>query len=134
MSIEYIDPSNLVKGAGYSHAVSLSGRYRIIFIGGQNAVDVNGKLVGGHSLKEQTQQVLLNIEAVLEAAGGRLEDIVKFNVYLLNGVNPREGFEAFQSKWGTAAKLPVVTVLFVAGLGNPEWLVEIEAVAAVPED
>jgi enamine deaminase RidA (YjgF/YER057c/UK114 family) len=117
---------------GYSHAISVSGNHKTIYIGGQNAVNQKGELVGKGNLKEQTEQVLSNIEEIFKKAGGKLENIIKFNIYLVQGQNPAAGFSAFQQKW-TGQTPPVVTVLFVAGLGNPEWLVEIEAVAVIPE-
>jgi enamine deaminase RidA (YjgF/YER057c/UK114 family) len=133
LTITYINPAKLAKPKGYSHAVSLSGDYRTVLIGGQNATDKNGKLVGGNSLRQQTEQVLANIETIVEAAGGRLENVVKLGINILQGQDPREGFQAFQSKWSTSANPPAITVLFVAGLGSPDWLVEIDAVAVVPQ-
>lgn len=133
MVTTYINPVKLAKPTGYSHAVSLSGSYKTVLIGGQNAIDKNGRLVGGNSLRQQTEQVLANIETIVEATGGRLQNVVKLNIHIVQGQDPREGFQAFQSKWSTSANPPAITVLFVAGLGSPDWLVEIDAVAAVPE-
>ncbi len=132
MAINYINPENLVKPKGYSHAVSVSGDHQTIYIGGQNAIDEQGQVVGKGSLKEQTEQILTNIDKILSSVGSRLEDIVKFNIYLVQGQNPQEGFAAFQQRW--KGDPPIVTVLFVAGLGNPDWLVEIEAIAICQKD
>jgi len=133
MVTAYINPDDLVTPRGYSHAVSLSGSYRTVIIGGQNAIDKTGKLVGGKSLGKQTEQVLSNIETILHATGAKAENVVKLNIHILQGQNPQEGFEAFQSKWGAMKNPPAITVVFVAGLGSPDWLVEIDAMAAVPE-
>jgi len=133
MKINYINPENMFKPRGYSHAVSVSGNHKTIYIGGQNALDENGNIVGKNSIKEQTEQVLENIEKILEKSGAKLENIVKFNIYILQGQNPQEGFGVFQQKWGSNQNLPVITVLFVAGLGNPNWLLEIDAIAEVSE-
>ena len=129
----YINPDNMVKPRGYSHAVSVSGNYKTIYIGGQNAIDQNGNLIGKNSFKEQTEQVLINIEKILEHANAKIEDIIKLNIHILSGQNPIEGFEVFQKRWGMIKDLPIVTVIFVAGLGNPDWLVEIDAIAVVPD-
>jgi enamine deaminase RidA (YjgF/YER057c/UK114 family) len=75
--------------------------------------------------------VLDNIEAILTSVGGDLSSIVKFDINLLQGQNPQEGFTAFQQKWANSRNFPAVTVRFVSGLGRPEWLVEIDAVAVV---
>lgn len=131
--IEYLNPENMAKPRGYSHAVAVSGGHKTIYVGGQNAVDINGMVVGKGDLKAQTEQALSNIEKALGAAGAKLENVVKFNIHLVQGQNPRDGFSAFQEKWGNSPNLPVVTVLFVSGLGNPDWLVEIDGIAVVAE-
>ncbi|MDD5703193.1 MAG: RidA family protein [Dehalococcoidales bacterium] len=131
MKITYINPPQLAAPRGYSHAVSVSGDFSTIYIGGQNAIDGQGNLVGKNSLKEQTKQVLDNIETILAGVGGNFSNIVKLDINLLVGQNPQEGFAAFQQKWDNNRNLPAVTVRFVSGLGRPEWLVEIDAVAVV---
>lgn len=131
--IDYINPENLVKPRGYSHAISVTGNHQTIYLGGQNAVDENGTLVGKDSLRKQTEQVLTNIEKILGESDAKLENVVKFNIYLVPGQNPQEGFQVFQEKWGDNPNYPIITVLFVAGLGNPDWLVEIDAMAVISE-
>jgi enamine deaminase RidA (YjgF/YER057c/UK114 family) len=131
MKIEHINPENMAKPRGYSHAISVAGDHKTIYVGGQNALDENGALVGKNSLKQQTKQVLTNIEKVLKTVDATLGNVVRFGIHILQGQNPQEGFQAFQEKWGGKEGFPTVTVLFVAGLGNPDWLVEIDAVAVV---
>jgi enamine deaminase RidA (YjgF/YER057c/UK114 family) len=131
MKITYLNPSKLATPRGYSHAVSVSGDFSTIYIGGQNAIDGHGNLVGKNSLKEQTRQVLDNIETILASVEGNLSNIVKLDINLLMGQNPQEGFAAFQQKWNNNQNFPAITLRFVNGLGRPEWLVEIDAVAVV---
>jgi enamine deaminase RidA (YjgF/YER057c/UK114 family) len=133
MKIDYINPENMAKPRGYSHAISVSGNHTTIYIGGQNAIDEDGNLIGKGNFKEQTVQVLTNIEKILEKSGAKFENIVKFNIHILQGQNPQDGFQIFQQKYGQTQTFPTITVLFVAGLGNPEWLVEIDAIAIVSE-
>ena len=130
MDLYYINPQTTATPRGYSHAISVSGNHKTIYIGGQNAVDQQGNIVGKGNLKMQTEQALTNIEKILKEANAELENVVKFNIYLVVGQNPQEGFQAFQQKWNSK-NFPTITVVFVAGLGNPEWLVEIDAVAVV---
>jgi enamine deaminase RidA (YjgF/YER057c/UK114 family) len=130
MKIDAVNPSAMAKPRGYSHAIAVSGQRKTIYIGGQNAVDEAGRTVG-IDLLEQTRQVLRNIEKILDASGAKPENLVKLAIHILYGQDPREGFQAFQEKWGTLAIPPAITVLFVAGLGHPEWLVEIDAIAEV---
>lgn len=131
--IDYINPANMVKPRGYSHAISVSGNHRTVYIGGQNAIDGDGNLIGKDNLGEQTEQVLANIEKILESVGATLDNIVKFNIHILQGQNPQEGFMAFQKMWDMEQNYPTITVVFVAGLGNPDWLIEIDAIAIIPE-
>ncbi|OUN01716.1 MAG: hypothetical protein BAA04_12730 [Firmicutes bacterium ZCTH02-B6] len=81
----------------------------------------------------QTEQVLKNIEATLAAAGARLEHVVKWTVYVVHGHSARAGFEVFMRYGGKRGKPPALTVVFVAALADPNFLVEIEAIAVVPE-
>lgn len=118
---------------GYSHAISVTGNHQTIYIGGQNAIDEKGDLVGRDSLKKQTEQVLNNIEKILKKSDAKLENVVKFNINIVQGQNPQDGFQVFQKRWINKQNFPTVTVLFVAGLGNPDWLIEIDAIAIIPE-
>ncbi len=133
MKVEYTNPEGLVKSRAFTQVVSVSGPHKTIYIGGQDAVNEKGETVGKGSLRQQTEQILSNIEKALDAVGGKIENIVKWNVYIVQGQNAREGFEVFQQKWGAKPNPPIITGLFVAGLSNPEWLAEIEAIAVVPE-
>ena len=92
-----------------------------------------GETVGKGNLKLQTAQVLSNVERALEAVGAKLENVVKWTVYIVAGQNPQEGVAVFSEKLQNKPNPPAITAVFVAGLGSPEWLVEIEAVAVIPE-
>ena len=133
MKINYINPENMAKPRGYSHAITVEGNHKTVYIGGQNAIDENGNLVGRNDLIKQTEQVLANIEKIMDKVGAKIENIVKLNIHLLQGRNPQEGFQVFQQKWETNQNFPAITVLFVAGLSNPDWLIEIDAIAVIPE-
>jgi enamine deaminase RidA (YjgF/YER057c/UK114 family) len=132
LQVDYINPAELQKPRSYTQAISVTGPHRTIYVGGQDAVNEKGELVGKGSLKAQTEQVLSNIETALAAADAKLENLVKLTIYLVAGQNPTEGFIAFQQRWQNKPNPPVITVVFVSGLGNPDWLVEIDAVAVSP--
>jgi hypothetical protein len=67
MNTSAINPGNMARPRGYSHAIAVSGDRRTIYIGGQNAVDERGNTVG-MDLADQSRQVLLNIEKILDAS------------------------------------------------------------------
>lgn len=96
----------------------MKGNNKTVYIVGQNAINGNGELVGKNDLKKQTEQVLTNIEKILAKTGAKLENIVKFNIYIRQGENPQEGFQVFQEKWGMSRNFPTITVLFVR-VGRP---------------
>jgi len=130
--IEYLIPAHLHKNPAFTHVISVSGPVKTIYIGGQNALDEQGKIVGKGDLKLQVQQVLTNISEALSAAGAEPAHIIKWTIYLVQGQSVQEGFAAFQHFWGAHPNPPAITMAYVAGLGNPDFLLEIEAIAVVP--
>ncbi len=131
--VEYVNPEGLHKNPAYTNVVVATGPVRTVYVGGQDAVDATGAIVGKGDLRAQTEQILRNIEAALEAVGAGLEHIVKWNVYVVQGQSLREGFEVFQRVWGNRPNPPAITGMFVAGLAHPDFLAEIDAIAVVPE-
>jgi|SRR5262245_12993817 len=132
-SVQYLNPDGLHKNPAYSQAVVVAGNAKTVYVGGQNAVNASGQIVGKGDLEAQTEQVLRNVETALAAGGAKLEHVVKWNVYIMQGQSVLPGFDAFRRAWGDRPNPPTVTVLFVAGLANPDFLVEIDAIAVVPE-
>ena len=130
-SIEHLNPEGLHKNPAYTQAVIVSGAAKTIYIGGQNAVDASGNVVGKGNMKEQVEQIFKNLRIILETCGARLENIIKWNIYVVENEPIEPGLEVFQSVWDKRQNPPIITTVFVSKLGNPEFLVEIEAVAAI---
>ena len=130
---QFINPDGMMKSPAFSQLVVTQGYGKTIYIGGQNAVDENGKTVGKYDIAKQTEQIMKNIGLALEAAGATYKDIIKMNVYAVNGVDLRKGFEAASKFIGNNPNPPIVTALFVAALGSPDYLVEVEVVAFAAE-
>jgi enamine deaminase RidA (YjgF/YER057c/UK114 family) len=99
-----------------------------LYVGGQNGIDESGALLDG--LEAQTEQALRNVLAVLAEAGTDADHVAKLTIYLAAGVDPGPAFAASRSVWGD--RRTAVTVLAVTP-AKPGALVEIEAVAALPE-
>jgi enamine deaminase RidA (YjgF/YER057c/UK114 family) len=131
--VKYINPEGLHKNPAFTNVVTVTGPAKTIYIGGQDAVDASGTIVGKGDLKAQTEQILKNIKAALAASGAQPEHVVKWNIYVLQGQSVQEGYAAFQSVWGNPPNPPVITVVFVAALGHPDFLAEIDAIAVVPQ-
>jgi len=130
--VEYLNPEPLHKNPAFTQVISVSGPVKTVYVGGQNAVNAQGNVVGKGDIKAQTQQVLANLREALAAAGAGPEHIIKWNMYLCQGQSLREGFEAFQQFWGHRPNPPAITMSYVSGLANPDYLLEMDAVAVVP--
>jgi enamine deaminase RidA (YjgF/YER057c/UK114 family) len=128
-TITHVNPEKMHTNPAFSQAVVVEGAARTIYVGGQNAVDAEGKIVGAGDLGAQTEQALRNLETVLSAAGAGRDDVVKWTILVAQGQDLNAGFAAFQRVWGLPPRPPIFTFAFVAGLANPDFLVEIEAMA-----
>ncbi len=128
MNITHINPSTLHKNPAFSQAVAVEGVAKTIYVGGQNGVTADGAMAGD-DLSAQSEQALKNVLAVLESAGATQENVLKLTIYIKQGQDISAAFGAAQNVWGMHPT--AVSVIIVAGLANPQALVEIEAVAAV---
>src|SRR5215207_10046586 len=131
--VQYLNPDSLHKNPAFTNVIVVSGPAKTIYIGGQDAVDASGAIVGKGDLKAQTEQILKNIQAALAASGAQPEHVIKWNLYVLEGQSLNEGFETFQRVWGSRPNPPAISFMFVAGLAHPDFLVEMDAIAVVPE-
>ncbi|GAA3831747.1 RidA family protein [Sphaerisporangium flaviroseum] len=129
MGVRHINPEGLHRSPAFSQAVVVEQPAKTIYIGGQNGVDADGKVVGP-TLGEQARQVFRNLATILESEGASLANIVHWSIAVVDGHTFDEGVAAFQEVWNRADPPPAITVHFVAGLG-PGFLVEIDAVAVV---
>jgi enamine deaminase RidA (YjgF/YER057c/UK114 family) len=130
--VEFLVPDGLIRNPAFSHVAVVSGPTKTIYIGGQDSVTGDGQIVGKGNLAAQTKQILTNMKTALAAAGAGPEHVIKWNLYILAGQDIRAGFEAFQEVWGKQPNPPLVTAAFVSALANPDFLVEIDAIAVVP--
>ena len=130
--VQYINPETLSKNPAFSQVVVVSGPVKTIYVGGQDAVDATGAIVGKGDLKAQAEQVYNNIQSALAASGAQLEHIIKWNLYVVQGQSLQEGFEVFLRFWGNRPNPPAITFVFVSELAHPDFLMEMDAVAVVP--
>jgi enamine deaminase RidA (YjgF/YER057c/UK114 family) len=130
--VEHLNPEGLSQNPAFTNVVVVTGPVRTIYIGGQDAVDATGQIVGIGDIGAQTAQVLVNMQTALEAAGAGLEQVVKWNILIVEGQPLEPGFAEFQRVWGERTNPPVITAAFVSALANPEFLVEMDAIAVVP--
>jgi enamine deaminase RidA (YjgF/YER057c/UK114 family) len=129
LKVEHINPDGLIKNPAFTNVITVQGNAKTIYIGEINANDAGGAVVGKGDLKVQADQVMKNMQTALQSAGAGLEDVVKWNVYLVQGQSLQTGFEAFQKAWGKKPNPPTITLVFVASLSNPDYLMGMEAIA-----
>jgi enamine deaminase RidA (YjgF/YER057c/UK114 family) len=131
--VEFINPDGMNQNPAFSNVAVVSGSVMTIYIGGQDAIDAEGNIVGIGDLAAQTERVLRNLRTALEAAGAAPGHVVKWNVLIVEGQDFRTGYAAFQKVWGDRPNPPVITAAVVKGLAHPDFLVEIDAIAVVPD-
>jgi enamine deaminase RidA (YjgF/YER057c/UK114 family) len=131
-SVQHLNPETLHHNPAFSQAVAVSGAVKTVYVGGQNAVDTSGEIVGQGDIAAQVEQVMHNMQAALAAGGAGLEHVIKWNVYLLHGQPLQPGFAVFQRVWNRRPNPPTITMISVAGLANPDFLIEMDAIAVVP--
>lgn len=132
-AIQYLNPDGLSKNPAFTQLVITQGPGKTIYIGGQDAVNAQSEIIGKGNLAEQTEQVMKNLQTALAAAGATFENLVKMNIYIVHGQDIRVGFQASQKYLGHLKNPPAITGMFVSALARPDLLVEIDAVAFLPE-
>lgn len=129
-SIQRIRPEGLVFSPAFSHVAVVPPGATTIYVGGQNAVDADGALIGGDDVAAQSSRALENAKTALASAGATLGDVVQWTVLLVDGVDVAAAYGAIAQDIASDEP-PLVTAARVAGLGVPGALVEIGAIAAV---
>ena len=132
-AVRYINPDSLNKNPAFTNVVVVEGNVKTVHIGGQDAVNASGEIIGKGDVAAQTEQVLRNLRTALEAGGAGPEHIIKWNIYVVEGQSLQAGFAAFQNAWPQTPNPPAITGVFVPGLAHPDFLVEMDAVAVVPQ-
>ena len=122
-------PEGLVQSPAFTHVAVVPPGATTVYIGGQNAVDGDGTLIGGDDAAAQTQQVMKNLHVALAAAGASVKDLVMMTVLFVDGVDLAEAYPVAAAELAGAA--PPVVGVRVAGLAVPGALVEVSAVAAL---
>ncbi|MCA9909391.1 MAG: RidA family protein [Anaerolineae bacterium] len=133
MTIRRLNPDTLHKNPAFTQVAVIEPGATLVHVGGQNAVDADGNIVG-HDIASQTAQALKNVVMALAAAGASLRDVFKMTVYIVPGQSVQEGFAAAQQFTDLSTHPPTISVLVVAALGHPDFLIEIDATAAIQQE
>jgi enamine deaminase RidA (YjgF/YER057c/UK114 family) len=135
MNVERINPEQLARPSGFSHAVSVNeegATGRMVFLAGQIGMDRNGKLADG-GVVPQFEQALGNLLTALAAAGGPPEDLVSLTIYLIDVEDYQAHGKEIGAVWRRLAgtQYPAMAGVGVTRLWDPAALVEIQGIAVV---
>jgi enamine deaminase RidA (YjgF/YER057c/UK114 family) len=131
VNIRFINPPTLATPPGYTHVVEIA-HGRTVFIAGQVALDQSGKLVGLQDFHAQAQQVFENLKAALAAVGIDFTSVVKLNMYVVD-ISQLPILREVRDRYVNTTNPPASTLVEVRRLAREEFLLEIEAVAYVPD-
>jgi len=130
VGVERINPAELPRASGFSHAVSVTGG-RLVFLAGQTGLDAEGRVVAGGVLA-QFEQALGNLLTALAAAGGRPDDLVSMTIYVVNIDEYRQRGKEIGAVWRRLAgtEYPAMAAVGVSRLWDPAAVVEVQGVAS----
>jgi len=133
--IEFLNPPELMKPVGFSHAAQTRGG-RVLFLAGQVAKDRDGRVVGKGDLVAQFRQVCENLKAAVTAGGGQLTDVVKLTIYVLDAGDYKRNAKAIGGVYREyfGKHFPAMTLVGVRDLYDAAdgCLIEIEGFACLP--
>jgi enamine deaminase RidA (YjgF/YER057c/UK114 family) len=128
---QIISPKLRQPSGHFSHATMVAARGRLVFISGMTARRADGTIAGVGDIEAQTRQVCDNVKAAVEQAGGTMDDICRVDVYVRN----MEHFDLIHKvrRDYFKAPAPASTMVEVAKMTSPDYLIEMSAIAVIGE-
>jgi 2-iminobutanoate/2-iminopropanoate deaminase len=132
MAMTEVKSSELNRPLGvFSQAIKVDARGQFLFISGLTSRDPDGNIVGEGDIKVQTRVILENMKKLLAEAGGTMADICKVTVFIRDMNQFSEIHEIRRQYF--SEPYPASSMVEVSRLVSPEHLIEIEAIALIPE-
>lgn len=128
--VRYSCPSGFYDPKAYSHVVEVEGG-RLLFVSGQVPVNAQRQLTS-RDFREQVDKVYDNLDTVLKSVGASFENVLKTTNYLTSIEQARMFREVRDARFAHLKTRPASTTVVVSALVEPDYLVEIEMIAAVP--
>ena len=129
VKIEKIAAESVYDPPTYSQAIRVSGAQSVVFVSGQVAYDKTGAAAHPGDFRAQAREVFRSLVAQVKAAGGTAESIVKINTYLTD-IRYRADLAPIRSEI-FGARPPASTLVQVCALAQPDWMIEVEAIAVI---
>jgi enamine deaminase RidA (YjgF/YER057c/UK114 family) len=132
LQTRFLNPDELNKPAGYTHVVVVTEPRKLVYISGQLAWDAKGEIMGKGDFRVQVTKALENLKIALTAAGATMEDLIKVNYYVVD-LKPDQVriIREVRGNYFSAEHPPASTLVGVTALVREDFMIEIEAVAAV---
>ena len=131
MERESLSPDTLhAPFATYVHGIAIDQAKRVIFTAGQVSGDADGNIVGVGDFDAQGEQVMKNLKDVLAEGGATFSDIGKVTIYVVGQEYTQPARDLGGQHWDKSNP-PASTLIVCAGLANPQFLLEIEAIAVI---
>jgi enamine deaminase RidA (YjgF/YER057c/UK114 family) len=128
--ISRTSPDGIAKPfSNYSHVVTAEGAQKLVFCAGQVAADAQGNVLPPDDFDAQAKMVMENLTKALAAGGAKISDVTKITIYIVNPQDVPKA-RAVLAKYFDGHP-PGSTLCILRGLANPNFLLEIEAIAAV---
>ncbi|MFB9842379.1 RidA family protein [Mucilaginibacter ginsenosidivorans] len=132
--VKFINPASVSTPRGYSHAAIVDlGNCKMLIISGQVALDNKGNLVGKDDFGKQAEQVFQNIKSIVEATGGKMDNVVKLG-FFVRDVSQLQALRAVRDKFINVKNPPASTLVQVSKLFRDDILLEVEATAVIPKN
>jgi|SRR5690348_11626893 enamine deaminase RidA (YjgF/YER057c/UK114 family) len=134
MEKEIINPPSLARPVGFSHGIVMTGG-RLLFLAGQTGSDAAGRIIAPGDIVAQYEQIMRNLQVVVEAAGGRMQDITKLNIF----VRDRDSYLAHLKQLGQVhrsffgAYYPAMALFEISRFYQDDALIEIEGMAVIDQ-
>jgi enamine deaminase RidA (YjgF/YER057c/UK114 family) len=134
MEKEIVNPPSLARPVGFSHGVAVTGG-RLLFLAGQTGSDAGGHIIAPDDIVAQYEQIMRNLQAVVEEAGGKMQNITKLNIF----VRDRDTYLAHLKQLGQVhrsffgAYYPAMALFEISRFFQDEALIEIEGMAVIDQ-
>lgn len=134
--VQRVNPPELARPSGFSHAVVAPPGTRIVFLAGQTAMDAEGRIVAEGDVVAQFERALGNLLTALQAAGGRPEHLTSLTIYAVDLADYRAHAGDIGEVWRRliGTDYPAMAGIGIARLWDDTALVEVQGIAALPPE
>ncbi len=132
MTMDRVNPPELAKPSGFTHAIVATGG-KLVFLAGQTAQGPDGRIVGKGDVVAQFEQALSNLLTALAGAGGTPDQLAKLTIYAVDPNDYRKRVEAIGMvwRWLVGSTYPAMALIGTTRLWDADALVELEGIAVL---